>query len=181
MSDFRLKVKVETNEFDAEGTKEFVEEQYQRFLDALSAGKTAHEVARNGQSNPILGAVATGPLANGGPIVLDGMDRIFRTDANVISLSARPQGGDRELDAILLLLYGHKQLRAAEVVSADDLLAGLKRSGYTVQRADRLVARGEREGVVNKSGVRRGSRYRLTNPGLTRAQALMEELMRIVP
>lgn len=104
---------------------------------------------------------------------------IFQQDGKgkLLSLTAKPSGDATELDAVLLLLLGHKELRGADLVSADELLYGLRQSGYSVDRADRIVDRGESQGFVHRSGVRRGTRYRITNQGVTKAKVVAQELL----
>lgn len=168
MADYKIRVKVGPNEFDAEGPKEFVEDLFRRF-ESLINNKTpllpVSHPKTEAEKWQAVDAVAESPFA-----------KVFHLEGNRISLIGRFNGEDRELDAALLVLFGHKELKSADAVSADELLYGLKHTGYTVDRADRLMKRGKDKGLVNFSGVRRGTRYRLTIPGISRAKELAREL-----
>jgi hypothetical protein len=69
-------------------------------------------------------------------------------------------------------------MRNVDSVSTDDLLAGMKQSGFTVDRLDRIVK--GIDALVIRTGVKRGTKYRLTNPGLVRAKAIAERLLKTV-
>lgn len=176
MADYKIRVKVGQNEFDAEGPKEFVEDLFRRFESLISGNTPMLPVVRPQTEDEKWAAIddkATSPFA-----------KVFHRDEKGISLIGRFGGEDRELDAALLILFGHKELTGANEVSADDLLYGLNQTGYTLERADRLMKHGFRKGLVVPHGVRRGTRYRLTVPGNARAKELAKELQdmfQIVP
>jgi hypothetical protein len=169
MADYKIRVKVGANEFDAEGPKEFVEDLFRRF-EALVSNKT-----------PILPVVPPRSVVEV-PHSVDAMiasplAKVYQMEGNRIALIGRFSGDERELDAALLILLGHKELRGVEAVSADELLNGLKQTGYTVDRADRLMKRGQVQGLLTFSGIRRGTKYRLTIPGMAKAKELGKELL----
>ena len=169
MSEYKLRVKIGINEFDAEGPKEFCEELFKRF-----------EVLVNAKI-PMIPAVPGTPHADfshsGNMLIESQFAKAFHLEGDRISLIGRFEGDDRELDAALLILLGHKEINGADSVTADELIYGLKQTGYTIDRADRLMRRGQSRGLLNFSGVRRGTKYRLTVPGITRAKELAKELL----
>lgn len=174
MADLKMKVRIGQNEFEAEGQQEVVEKHFTAFSDLISRSKTAPVNTETKASDTVFQvADSVCPFA-----------KVFHQEGKRISLIGRLTGDDRELDAALLILFGHKELRNADAVSADELLYGLKQTGYTVDRSDRLMGRGESLGFVTRSGIRRGTKYRLTTPGAARAATVGQELMdmfQIVP
>jgi hypothetical protein len=173
MADYKIRVKVGPNEFDAEGPKEFVEDLFRRFEALINSKAPILQPKTETEKWRAVDAGAESPFS-----------KVFHQENNRISLIGRFNGEDRELDAALLILFGHKELKGADAVSADELLYGLKQTGYTVERADRLMKRGNEKGLLNFSGIRRGTKYRLTVPGIARAKELARELQdmfQIVP
>ncbi len=169
MAECRLRVKIGPYELEAEGPQAFVEKHY---------GSFSERIPQNTQ----LTTLPAAPLSTPSETVSESQFApIFHQDAKGISLTVKPSGDAAELDAVLVLLLGHKELRGIDLVSADELLYGLRQSGYLVERADRIVARGESQGLVHGSGVRRGTRYRITNLGIARAKAVAQELLNQVP
>lgn len=169
MADYKIRVKVGANEFDAEGPKEFVEELFRRFEALVNSKASLFPVTPSkteADKTHSVDAFVESPFA-----------AAFHQEGNRISLVGRFDGEERELDAALLILFGYKELRNADTVSADELLYGLKQTGYSVERADRLMKRGHASGLLNFSGVRRGTRYRLTVPGIAKAKELGKELL----
>jgi hypothetical protein len=172
MAEYKIRVKVGANEFDAEGPKEFVEDLFKKF-EALVAGKTTPAL-------PVMktGAATETNLSHSVDMLTESpLAKAFNLEGNRISLIGRFDGEDRELDAALLVLLGHKELKGVDAVSADELLYGLQQTGYTVERADRLMKRGKSRGLLNFHGIRRGTKYRLTVPGITKARELGKELL----
>jgi hypothetical protein len=168
MAELKIKVRIGPNEFEAEGPQEIVEKHFETFTSLVSQSRQPAA-----KTNPVTGASdtvfqvpdSTAPLA-----------RVFHQEGRFVSLIGRPSGENRELDAALLILLGHKELRNADAVSADELLYGLKQTGYSVDRSDRLMGHGESQGLVTRNGIRRGTKYRLTIPGIARATTVGQEL-----
>lgn len=170
MDTCRLRVKIGPYEMEAEGPRDFVEKHYGSFSERIPTTNALATVpaAPSGATGIAPEFAAESPLAP-----------IFHQDPNgrMLSLTARPSGDSSELDGLLLILLGHKEIRGEELVSSDELLFGLKQSGYTIERADRVAIRGESQGLLTRTGVRRGTRYRLTVPGIARAKKTAEELL----
>lgn len=103
------------------------------------------------------------------------LDRIFKvSDKGLVSL-LRPvpeSSEDKDLDRIVLLIYGFVILMNQPEVRGSLLIAGMNASGFTyVKRIDRYVKPTTRE--VHKTGERKGSTYLLTNMGEERARELV--------
>ncbi len=168
MDTCRLRVKIGPYEMEAEGPRDFVEKHYGSFSERIPQTTQLAPVSAAASGTPGGESPSESPLAP-----------IFHQESNgrMLSLTAKPSGDDTELDGVLLLLLGHKELRGMELVSSDELLYGLKQSGYTVDRADRIAIRAEDQGLLTRTGVRRGTRYRLTVPGLARARRVAEGVL----
>lgn len=170
MGDIKLKVRLSGDEFDGEGPEEIITQQYADFLKARTTSPPPAPAA----PNPLTGGqVFETPIV---PSEQSPIAKISRADGRLVTLTALPQGENRETNAALLLLLGQRILRQSELVPADDLIGGMRQSGFGLDRADRLMSRAEADGLITKTGLRRGVRYRLTNPGIARAEALAREL-----
>jgi hypothetical protein len=172
MSETRLKMKIGDHEFDAEGPVEVVEKQFADFKELIASlpAKTPdivlHDIVPDPNSTSLL------------PSASSEMMKIFAVNGRIVSLTAKPAN---EVDAALLLLLGQKQLRAVEACTGSEIKDGLKQSGYKPLRVDRMMDGFVAEGLVMINGRNRGKKYRLSNPGLVKAQALADELQRKLP
>jgi hypothetical protein len=175
---YRLKVRVGTHEFEAEGSQEAVERQFALWREMIAA-VPASTPELPSPPPPLTGGITpTGTATN---IVLPGVfDKIFRRDGRVITLTVLPAGDRREQDAALLILLGQQLYNGEEQVTGQTLLDGLKRSGLPIERADRMFG-DYMDQYVLRSGIHRAVRYRLTNPGVTKAKELGTALVAMVP
>jgi hypothetical protein len=168
MDTCRLRIKIGPYEMEAEGPRDFVETHYGSFSERIPKTTQLVPVNPPGHRTEVPGAD-------------DGarFTPLFHLEPNgtKLSLTVKPAGESAELDGLLLVLLGHKETRGIDTVSADELLFGLKQSGYPIDRTDRIAAKAEADGFLTKTGVRRGTRYRLTVPGLSRAKATAEGLI----
>ncbi len=96
----------------------------------------------------------------------------------VVSLTAIPKSAT---DAALLIMLGQKDLRDNVSVTGQEIGDGLAQSGREVPRVDRVMDQALKEQHVLKTGVKRGTRYRLTNVGLSRALTIAKELIESLP
>lgn len=101
---------------------------------------------------------------------------LFAADEDLIILNAMPKGENQFWHAVLLVLYGYKVMANTDDVMVTKIRGSLKRSGLPVQNVGRAAAPYIGT-LVLKTGVRIGSRYRLTTRGLTEAKALAEKLI----
>ena len=92
-----------------------------------------------------------------------------------------PEGSTKVADTVLLLLLGYRELRGASQVSALDLNQGLRSAGFDDLRLDREMAPYVRAKLVLRSGVGKGSRYRLTTRGVKQANELVQTLAALIP
>ena len=193
----KLRLKLGVHEFEAEGPKEYVETQQEMFLkyveaaDSLGNGNSKDSLAGSASENQPAGTGSTRPAAatNGDPapaapaaslpVSQEQMRKITSLSGDVITLTAIPMGESSEEDAFLLLLLAHKVLRSVDSVAPDDVLTGMRQSGINVERLDR-IARKIGVALVITTGVKRGTKYRLTVPGIQKAKAVTEILIKTV-
>ncbi|MCP3957199.1 MAG: hypothetical protein GY719_05045 [bacterium] len=97
--------------------------------------------------------------------------------ANEISLRGIPRGlkkRERNIDTLLLLLYGKLVLQGQSPVTAPALLRSARQSGIELDRASRLL--NQRRAYVRTEGRRRGMRYHLTEAGVGYCETLLQKL-----
>ncbi len=165
----RIRVKIGAYEFEAEGPTDIVNEQFAAFKSIIGSvpntTDTPPPAETSQDSNNIVLNTNLGSKE---------LDRIMQVDGRVVSLTAIPQSIE---DAALLVMLGHRDLRDNVTVTGQEIGDGLAQSGRTVPRVDRLMETAIEQALVLKTGVRRSTRYRLTNQGLARAVAVARELI----
>ena len=190
MHNVRLRVKASDYELEAEGSRDFVREQYEAFRQLLGdgPGKSVLPESRDTVESSTLHESPASPLpgekTSGQPnsrtksfqklLVWD--DRTQRMKITVL-----PDGPMRIADTVLLLLLGYRELRGLGQVSALDLNEGLKSAGFHQFRLDRIMAPYLEARLVLRSGVGKGSRYRLTTRGVKNARELVQTLAALIP
>lgn len=172
MSLTRLKMKIGEHEFDAEGPVDVVAKQLADFKELIAnlPAKTPEIVLHDIVPDPTASSFL--------PSAASEVMKIFAVNGRIVSLTAKPAS---ESDAALLLLLGQKQLRAIEASTGSEIKEGLEQSGYKPLRVDRMMDAFVAEGLVLINGKNRGKRYRLSNPGLAKAQGLADDLKRKLP
>jgi hypothetical protein len=172
MAEYRLKVKIGEHEFEADGPSDIVRQQFESFKELIASipakteGLPAPQV-ENGNIGPQ-------PLS---PTPVQ-VDRIFRAEGRVISLTVPPNS---ETDAVLLILYGQRHYRNNENPTGSEIIDGMEQSGYRSTRIDRVLMGLSNEGAVIITGAHRGKRYRLTNQGVTRAEGIVRDSLAKLP
>jgi hypothetical protein len=78
-------------------------------------------------------------------------------------------------------MLGHKVLRDNEAVTGQEIGDGLAQSGRPVPRVDRVMDTALTEAMALKSGIRRSTRYRLSNQGMVKASGLAKTLAESLP
>lgn len=179
MSESSLKMKVGEHEFAAEGSEDFVEKHLAKFeamiasLPAKTPDIMLHDIVDDPSASD-----SSSSSSSSLPAPKSDLMKIFRVDGRVISVVAKPAN---ESDAALLILLGQKELRGNEASTGSEVKDGLELSGYKPLRIDRTMDSFVAEGLVLINGKHRGKKYRLSNPGLVKAQGLADELQRKLP
>lgn len=164
---FKLRVNIGGREFEAEGQPDLVSRQFEAFCRLIQeAGLPRPE---------------TRPPLDPAPAEERGdtdISTLFRMSphSRLLSLREPPQGKFPEADAVLILLLGHKRLRSEDEVPVTVLTDALKQSGCPVKRLDRILTVHMRDHSVLRTGRGKGGKYRLTNVGVNKADALAAQL-----
>lgn len=168
-----IKTKIGEHEFEASGPVDFVAAQFQAFMQSISSlppkstisGALSEDKAKQNHIDTVGDKHV--------PI-----ERVLHVSGRIVSLTALPSSME---DAVLLLMLGHKDLRNNPAVTGQEIGDGLAQSGRPVARVDRVMDKPITEAFVLKSGIRRATRYRLTNQGLVKALNIAKSLIETLP
>jgi len=183
---YRMRLKIGTHEFEAEGPVAVVQEQVKRFMELIASlpvdyikESAAPFPGVESREYPVAPSAAqTPPPPSSANTDISLLEKIMKMENRIISLTARPESPEA---AVLLLLYGQKALRQNDGVTGAEVMDGITATGgLSIQRVDRLLEKLGRDGDVIVIGERRGKRYRLTNAGLAKAKATANALIAIV-
>ena len=159
----RIRIKLGDNEFEAEGPADAVNVQVATF-ERLLGRDVPPELALAPVAAPATESV---PSPAPPPIQF-----VARASGKVVSLKVAcdlPQ-------AVLAVLLGQRELRRVSWVAGSEVMAGLRQSGFKIDRADHIQKREESNGLIVINGKRRLKRYRLTTDGVERAKTIAESL-----
>jgi hypothetical protein len=173
METTRIKVKIGDHEFEAEGPTEIVTRQFEAFKEMISTDSRI--IAGPGSGKTAITLQAMEKLASAAHVPIE---KVMHVSGRVISLTALPQSIE---DAALLIMLGQKDLRNNLTVTGQEIGDGLAQSGRPVPRVDRIMEKAIHEAFVLKTGIKRGTRYRLTNQGLSKALNVSKELIESLP
>jgi hypothetical protein len=173
MDTTKIKIKIGNHEFEAEGPVETVQAQFDIFKDLV--GTT---LAQSTPTPAIQARSATAIPSNSGELPHIPLEKIVHVSGRVVSLTALPATTE---DAALLIILGHKDLRNNVSVTGQEIGDGLAQSGRPVARVDRVMDKAITEAHVLKTGIKRATRYRLTNQGLTKALNVANDLIASLP
>jgi hypothetical protein len=172
METYKLHIKVGPHEFQGEGPEEAVKKSFEDWK-SLITSMPAAEVSKPMSSQS--------PVGNGSIPPRDGdlLAKLFLLDEKrgLVTLRILPRGDDREADAALLVLFGFRQVKEQDEVLVTQLKPALKQSGCNVDRVDAVVAKYQREGLINKGGSGKGGKYSLTNSGVEKAANIAQGLL----
>ncbi|MGB8985663.1 MAG: hypothetical protein WCC37_03430 [Candidatus Sulfotelmatobacter sp.] len=171
METYKLHIKIGQHEFQGEGPEETVKKSFEDWKFLMSSLPAA-EISKP--------AAAQSQVVNGSMTPRDGdlLAKMFVLDEKrgLVTLRILPRGDDREADAALLVLFGFHEMKAQDEVLVTQLKPALKQSGCNINRVDAVVAKYQREGLINKGGSGKGGKYSLTNSGLEKAAAIARGL-----
>jgi hypothetical protein len=169
----KLKIKIGPHEFEAEGPIELIKAQFEAFRELIAsnsfydADKNRLELTQNNTDD-----------SNSAYEQAFNLDKITRLDERIVSLTARPETIE---DAALVILLGQRTLRSNDSVTGSEVIDGLRQSGLAVSRVDWRLEKLASQGLIIKIGSNRASRYRLTNQGMNKAQAVARALIALLP
>ena len=178
MHNVRLRVKASDHELEAEGSRDFVREQYEAFKRLLD-DKAPKSVL---SESPVTPPSKERPQATQNT-KSESFQKLLNWDNRTqqVKSTVLPDGPMKIADTVLLILLGYRELRGLTQVSALDLNEGLKAAGFDQVRLDRIMSPYLNDRLVLRSGVGKGSRYRLTTRGVKQAQELVQTLAALLP
>ena len=175
----RLKIKFGDVEFEADVPESNVQPMYDRFLSVLEQRPTL--LFRQNSTNGKVASVANEQVGrdNSAAVHTDistpddpFLTRVFYLSPdNFVLLKVLPNGPG---DALLLLLYGYRQLKS-EPVSAVELSRAADQSGISLRPLSNAYANNHR--YLVRGGYGKGSHYRLNSEGLATAKAIMATVL----
>jgi hypothetical protein len=173
MDTTRIKVRIGEHEFEAEGPVDIVQSQFDAFKEIISLAPRTKPTA----SSPDTQQIQENKHVN---ITFSHiqLEKILHVNGRIVSLTALPASTE---EAALLVMLGHKDMRNNLSVTGQEIGDGLAQSGRPVPRVDRLLDKAIDQALVLKSGIKRGTRYRLTNQGHAKALAIARELTTSLP
>jgi len=183
MDVFKLRLKIGVNEFEAEGSQEYVQAERQVFLESIDSLEDENDDPNLEElvKNPAAGGNGAGQTPPGTlPVSLTDMERLAhrdKHDKDLITLTALPQDADtQKQDALVLLLLAHRIIRNVERVKATNVLNGMKQSGAIT--GERLGTIADKiPNLVLATGVRKGTKYRLSTLGIQKGTAIATSLL----
>ena len=191
-------------EFEAEGNRDFIEQQRNYFLSLIGKHQAARAISLEPAAkrlgtlppvapNPALAAASARPnqapsadlslppaeRAEASPAAnafpaLRLWERILKEDGDIVVLRKRMRLSAQE--GALLLLAGARVLLKQPACTALNLSRALKKSGFDEGRLDRLLAPDIKNGHITSDGSKRSRMYLLTNEGFARSFVLAEKL-----
>jgi hypothetical protein len=173
METTKIKTKIGHSEFEAEGPVETVTAQFAAFLERISDPR----IENPARTEMISGDTQQNKQDRVGDKHVP-IENVLHASGRVVSLTALPQAIE---DAALLIMLGHRDLRNNHAVTGQEIGDGLAQSGRQVPRVDRIMEKAIAEAFVLKSGIKRATRYRLTNQGLVKALNIAKSLIESLP
>jgi hypothetical protein len=168
-SNYRLRIKIGTAEFDAEGPEQTVKEQFDMFLKTVQAAPLVPPV-NTPAANVVVPPLDIKPGADP-EIPTDITGRVYAERDGLVTLRMLPRGDNRDADALVLLLYGFQIFKGLTSVTAVSLAKAARISGLGLDRIDRSMLAHKQ--YVNEAGAKRGKQYSLNNQGLAFAKTLV--------
>jgi len=169
MEPYKLHIKIGPHEFHGEGPEDSVRRDYDEWKSLIKVAPNSNAVVPLGIETP------AEPPESLPEVDRQLLIRVMISDEKrgLVSLRMLPRTDDRDGDALVLILLGHKLLRNEDEVFVTQLKPELTQSGLVVDRVDRIANRPVNAGFLNKAGFGKGGRYSLTNAGLDYAKALL--------
>ena len=152
-------------EFEAEGSLEFIESQRNYFF-ALLEKKNAQPVA------PALPHPQRTPKE---PFNLHLWEDLLRQEQDLLAL--RKKHKITAVQAAFVILAGAKMMLGKDSYSALELSRSLKLSGFETGRLDRLLKGEVSIGRLQAGGAKRSRAYQLTPQGMAHATLLAQKLI----
>lgn len=166
---YRLKITVGEDVFDAEGPEAAVKEQFAEFRSLVEERAKTQKPGNTPATPEGNGARHAAPPAG------DLHSRVFQQSPDgTVSLKVLPKGKDKDADALLLILYGFQKLKGQDNIFGTRMSKAAQISGVSVSRIDKALER--HSDYYIRGGQRRSANYTLNNQGITKAEEIMNHI-----
>lgn len=174
MDTYKLRVKIGSHEFEAEGPPKDVKTQFEEWKKLITSSPRTSLAPDAGTAKLPATHVTEAQTREGLRAPWD----VFNIDSKrkLVTLLVHPTGESRDADAALLVLYGYKQAFEQDEVPVTKLKESLEVSGLRPDRIDRTLSVHIKAGFIMKTGRAKGGKYRLTNTGFSHADAMARKL-----
>jgi hypothetical protein len=159
MDALKIKIEIGDRKFEAEGPVDVVQAHVNAFM-KLTVGGSAETLAAE--------AAAAERKARTVPL-----DKLLYVGGQTVYLRVKPRHAQH---AVLLLMFGYRQLRNNHLLAGIDMIQGLRSAGYKQRRVDHILNSLARQKFVATEGKYRGRRYKLTDNGVERGDQIAREL-----
>ncbi len=158
MTTLRIRIKMGSNEFEADGPAEIVRAEFASFKRLL------------GHADP--------PAQQQQQSEIENVKKISKVDGRIVWLKNPPK---HPAQAILALMLGQQLLRNNTKVMGSEIMDGLRKCGYSLTRADRILREHIADANIAATGRHRRRRYRLTERGIGQAQKVVQVVVHALP
>jgi uncharacterized protein (DUF849 family) len=159
MENFRVKIRlIDGQELEVEGTRDFVTQEKERFLEMALQSKSA---SKTSEKYPKIDTQA--------------WQKILETKGDLLIIKVKNPDISVSQSA-LMIVAGSRFFLDSDRVSALTLSKSLKRSGYLKGRLDRIIAPEIKNGHIIASGTKRNRGYQSTQKGLFKAIELISTI-----
>lgn len=192
MDKFKIRKKIGPNEFEAEGPIAEVKaelevfrkdaKEYLEVLQKLGSLQPPQKEIKVPLQETIKNTIP--PRRGGGSLApknQEHLELLFAEDSkdNSITLRIPTAKGKRQVaEAVLLILLGYRLIHNEHHMKSIKIRKSLSISGITNQRFDQKIDKDINEGLIMRAGQKKGTNYRLTNTGITKAEELMESILK---
>ena len=159
-------------EFEAEGTREFIERERNYFLTLIGQANAPALPAKTTLSDPLSQPQQT----SAGHTEQYMWERLLKEDGQILHLRQKTKLEATQI--ALLLVAGARVLLHQTDYSALELAKSLKACGITGGRLDRILAPELHTGRLIAKGSKRGRTYSLSDEGFAKAFLLAEKLLK---
>ena len=167
----RIKIKIGTAEFEAEGEQSAVQAQFDAFMRAIEKAPVAPTPPAVESGGPTGERAAASPLGNDERVEQLLASVFEQRQDGIISLKVLPKGDNRDADALMLILFGYARLKGQDDVLATQLLRAAQQSGVSIDRPANTLATYDL--LLIRGGQRKGTTYRLNNVGVAKAKEIL--------
>lgn len=187
MDNFKLRVKINGQEFEAEGPRDTVCRQFEMFTSIIRSQpvKLPFDVIGDNKTQFHPESAFASPFSHPpsqNQEMSEALKKVIQEIPRPPYLVCRvvPSGSQKEADRVLILLLGFRFLRREKEVAVLRVNQSVKQSGGSPARLDRVLGSYARRNLVLKSGKGKGGYYQLTTSGIQHATEKVMEIVKLL-